>query len=540
MVRFSLVTRNSRVAHFMLGVFMEQSFVRRVFFSECMVWIIVCLLALYSIWPLRKQIRLGIDLVGGTYLTLQVDTQKALESDLLSKLQSIDQLLKKERTRLPVSKKIVANTLVVRFQDIASAQYAITLLKKEWNDVLLLSQDATITITHTKMAAERLKDDAVERNIEVLRTRLDKFSVAEIPISRQGADRIIVEIPDVSNREKAKEMIGKTAELDFRLVFGSAYSEEELLFELEGEVPFDREILPSEKQDGQRLYYLVEKYPQVSGRMLKSARPGLGGSKTGTEPVVQFEFDAEGSNKFYDLTSKNIGKQLAIVLDGEVLSAPKIGVAIKGVGSIEGGFTPEEARTLALLLRSGSFVAPVEFVEERQIGPSLGQAAIQSGMLSCLIGLLLLFVFSLFFYKVSGLLAFIALLYNLVLLLAGLVWIQATLTLPGIAGIILTIGMAIDSSILIFEQIRDEIRLGIVPRLAIKKGFSDAMTVILDANITTFLVGVVLYHIGSGPLQGFAVTLMIGIVATLISALMFLRSAFALWARNSTLQRLSI
>jgi len=223
-----------------------------------------------------------------------------------------------------------------------------------------------------------------------------------------------------------------------------------------------------------------------------------------------------------------------------VISAPKVGVAIAGSGSISGGFAPDEAKTLALLLKSGSFVAPVNFVEERQIGPSLGYAAIQSGMLSCLVGLILLFIFSIFLYRVSGFLAFIALIYNLILLLAGLSWIQATLTLPGIAGIILTIGMAIDASILIFEQMRDEIRIGILPRLAIRKGFSDAMTVILDANITTFLVGVVLYHLGSGPLQGFAVTLMIGIVGTLISSLMFLRSAFALWARVSELRRLSI
>jgi len=494
--------------------------------------------ALYSIWPLRQKIRLGIDLVGGTYLTLQVDTQKAIQSDLLSKLQAVDQLLKSERIKLPATKEIVQQSLVMRFSDITSAQNAMTTLKKEWTDVSFASQDTKVTITHTKAVAERLKDEAVSRNVEVLRTRLDRFSVAEIPISRQGTDRIIIELPDVKS-EEAKKVIGKTAELGFRLVYKIAPSEADMLFELEGEVPFDREILPGEREEGRRLYYLVDKYPQVSGRMLKSARPGLGG-QTGGEPVVQFEFDAEGGNKFYDLTSKNYGKQLAIVLDGEVISAPKINEPIRSTGVIQGSFTSDAARTLALLLRSGSFVAPVAFVEERQIGPSLGYAAIQSGMLSCVVGLIFLFFFSLLFYKFSGFLAFLALLYNLILLLAGLAWVQATLTLPGIAGIILTIGMAIDASILIFEQIRDEIRIGIAPRMAVKKGFSDAMAVILDANITTFLVGVVLYHVGSGPLQGFAVTLMIGIIATLIASLMFLRSVFALWARNSALQRLSI
>lgn len=518
---------------------MEKSFVRRILFSEFMIWIVVIMVAAYSIWPLRQKIRLGIDLVGGTYLTLQVDTQKAIQSDLLSKLQVVDSILKSERIKTPVTKELVEEKLVMRFSDITSAQQAITLLKKEWTDVSFLSHDMLVTIVHAKGVAERIKDDAVQRNVEVLRTRLDQFSVSEIPISRQGADRIIVEIPDVSNREKAKEMIGKTAELDFRIVYKITETENDMLFELEGDIPYDREILQGDRKSGPGLWYLVEKYPQVSGRMLKSARPGLGG-QTGGEPVVQFEFDAEGSGKFYDITSKNHGKQLAIVLDGEVISAPRINEAIRGVGSITGGFKPEEARTLALLLRSGSFVAPVTFVEERQIGPSLGYAAIQSGVWSCVIGLILLFFFSLFFYKFSGLLAFSALLYNLILLLAGLSWMQATLTLPGIAGIILTIGMAIDASILIFEQIRDEIRIGIAPRVALKKGFSDAMTVILDANITTFLVGIVLYNVGSGPLQGFAVTLMIGIIATLIASLMFLRSAFALWAKNSGLQKLSI
>jgi preprotein translocase subunit SecD len=513
--------------------------IRHFFISEFMLWVLIGIVALYCIWPLREKIRLGIDLVGGTYLTLQVDAKKAIESDLISKLQAIDGMLTYAHAKVPKEKVVLQDTLLLTFPDGASCQKAAQIIKKEWNDVTISTKDIELSIKHTKAIADRLIDDAVQRNVEVLRTRLDKFSVAEIPISRQGTDRISVELPDVKDPEQAKQLIGRTAALDFRIVYKIAGSEEDMLFDLEGEVPYDREILPGDQSGSGHVYYLVEKYPQVTGNMLKKARPGLGG-QLGSEPVVQFEFDSEGGEKFYKLTSENYGKQLAIVLDGEVISAPRISVAIRNTGVIQGNFQPEETRSLALLLQSGSFVAPVSIVEERQIGPSLGEAAIRSGMLSILVGLGLLFLFSLIIYRLSGFLAFLALLYNLLLLLAGLVWIQATLTLPGIAGILLTIGMAIDASILIFEQIREEIRQGITARVAVQKGFSDAMTVILDANITTFLVGVVLYNVGSGPVQGFAVTLMIGIVATLVSALMFLRSIFALRARFSSLQRLSI
>ena len=373
----------------------------------------------------------------------------------------------------------------------------------------------------------------------MLRTRLDKFSVAEIPITRQGEKNIVIEIPDVADPQAAKEMIGRAANLEFKLVEKVGSSEKELLLEYDGELPDDLQILPGERKGGHTTYYVVQKFAKVTGRMLADARPSRGG-KTGVEPVVQFSFNSEGADKFYELTSKNYGKALGIVLDGEVISAPTIQSAIKSSGEITGRFSINEVKTLAYLLKSGAFVAPVTFEEERQIGPSLGAEAIQSGLISCLAGLGILFLFSIYYYKLSGLLAFLALVYNMILILVGLAWFRATLTLPGIAGMVLTIGMAIDASILIFERIKEELAAGASIKNAVDKGFSGAMTVILDANITTFIVGLVLYHLGSGPIQGFAVTLMLGIVATLIATLFFLRSFFKFILSNFSIHKLSI
>jgi preprotein translocase subunit SecD len=284
---------------------------------------------------------------------------------------------------------------------------------------------------------------------------------------------------------------------------------------------------------------VVQKYAKVTGAMLADARPAFGG-KSGVDPFVQFSFNEEGGNKFYELTSKNIGRPLGIVLDGEVISTPTINSAIRSSGIIEGRFTSAEVKKLAYLLKSGAFVAPVTFEEERQIGPSLGAAAVKSGIYSCAAGFALIFLFSLYYYKACGLLAFLALVYNLIFILLGLAWMRATLTLPGIAGMVLTIGMAIDASILIYERIKEELTRGSSLKNAVDTGFSGAMGVILDGNITTFLSGMVLYHLGSGPIQGFAVTLMLGIIATLIATLFFLRSFFKFILGNFSIQKLSI
>lgn len=518
---------------------------RKYVFSWFSFWIAFVAMGLYFVLPLRDKLRFGIDLVGGTYITLEVQTEKAVEAELIETMQSLPAKLRAAQLTAPTNKALENGQIVLTFDSAASAQAVANflqndLLKGAMRTYTQTTNNNVINLTLNPARAEQIKKDAVRSNIEVLRTRLDTLSVAEITIAAQGERNIIVELPDVSDPQQAKAMIGKAAKLEFKLVEKMGNSPEDLLYELDGNLPSDKEILPGREGDdyGKR-YYLVSKYADVTGGMLREARASLGG-KTGAEAVVNFKFNPDGSEKFYTLTGKNIGKQLAVVLDGVVITAPNIHDAIRSEGSISGMRSAQEANELALLLKSGAFVAPVTFEQERQIGSTLGEESKKQGLISCLVGLALLFVFSLIYYKASGLLAFMALIYNLLLILVGMAWLRATLTLPGIAGMVLTIGMAIDASILIFERIKEELAAGVTVKKAVNTGFSNAMAVILDANITTFIVGVVLYYFGTGPIQGFAVTLMLGIISTLITGLFFLRALFNFVLDLFDVQKLSI
>jgi preprotein translocase subunit SecD len=516
-----------------------KSAIKRLAYSELMIWLLLCFIGMYFLYPLRKSLRFGIDLVGGSYLTLEVKTEKAVEAELINKLQAIEARFKRERSLTLISKTVQDQKIILTFDNQQQTQDAARILKADERELSQKVEKNSITLQFSDPMEKRIKDDAVMRNIEILRTRLDKFSVSEIAIAKQGEKEIIIELPDVKDPQEAKELIGRAALLEFKLVEKVGSSEQELLLAYDGDLPDDLQILPGERDHGRTIYYVVQKYAKVTGNMLADARPAMGG-KTGVEPVVQFSFNDSGAEKFYELTSKNHNRQLAIVLDGEVISAPRIESAIRSTGNITGNFTSHQVKKLAYLLKSGSFVAPVTFEEERQIGPSLGAESIKNGLYSCLGGFMLVFLFSLYYYRLSGLLAFLALVYNLLCILFGLSWLHATLTLPGIAGMTLTIGMAIDASILIFERIKEEIAKGSSIKNAVDNGFSGALGVILDGNITTFISGVVLYTLGSGPIQGFAVTLMLGIIATLIATLFFLRSCFKFILTNFTVSKLSI
>jgi len=509
--------------------------VRRFAFSWFSFWIVLALVGTYFLLPLRKNIRLGIDLVGGTYITLQVQTEKAVEAELLAKMQVLTNKLK-ELGKEPVNKLINNDHIVLTFDSNAAAIAANNIVAPLDKELKFSVNQNTLVAKTSPSQVEKIKKEAVNRNIEVLRAR---FGVEEIPVTAQGEKNIIVELPDTANPEEAKMRIGKAAVLEFRLVHQSGSSKEQIEYEYDGIIPGDLEILEGKDEGYGIQYYLVQKYADVTGKMLKDARAQIGHDDM--KPEVAFTLTSEGGQHFYELTSKNIQKRLAIVLDNVVLSAPVIQSAIKTDGRITLGKSDiNEAKEMALLLRSGSFVAPVIFEEERQIGPSLGAESIHQGLLSCAVGLGLLFIFSIIFYSFSGLLAFIALLYNLLLIMIGMSWLNATLTLPGIAGMVLTVGMAIDASILIFEQIKESLAAGAPIRTAIKAGFSDAMVVILDANITTFIVGVVLYYFGTGPIKGFAVTMMLGIISTLITGLFFLRSLFTIIFDTFKIQKLRI
>jgi preprotein translocase subunit SecD len=527
--------------------------VRPLMFSSFSLWIAIGLFSIYLLYPLRNTLRFGIDLVGGTYITLEAQTEKAVESVLFERLRKVTDILgssnkmfldKKIEFEFDNTKKsIVKQNIILMFDSIGQAQDATMLIKNAKIDIVCKVEQNQLHINLSDSAIKQISNDAVERNIEVLRTRLDRMSVAEIAIARQGDRQIVVELPDVSSPQEAKAMIGRAAILEFKPVEKVGSSEEDILFAYDGEIPDDMRILPARENTGRGdQYYLVSRYAEVTGKDLVDARPRF--DEREAKVVVDFRLTTEGNDKFFDLTGRYQGRQIAIVLDDIVISAPTVKAGVTRVRDgnyyIDGTFTAEQAREFALLLKSGAFVAPVTFEEERQIGPSLGKDSIYKGLLSCVVGFLLIFIFSIFYYKLSGLFAFIALLFNVLFVLLGLSWLHATLTLPGIAGIILTVGMAIDASILIFERIKEELAHGSGVSRAVSTGFSDAMMVILDANITTFIVGIVLYKFGTGPIQGFAVTMMLGIVATLITGLFFLRSLFNAFLNVFTVEKLSI
>jgi preprotein translocase subunit SecD len=390
-----------------------------------------------------------------------------------------------------------------------------------------------------KVLNER-RNSFVDQGLKVIRNRVDQFGVAEPTIQKQGENRLLVQLPGVQDPARAKALIGKTAVLEFKLVDDQA---DPARAAQEGPPPGD-EVLYGRRVDRTtkaetRVPYVVKKEVLLTGDVISDATVRV--SDVG-EPYVSVSFDSVGARLFGEATEKNVGKALAIILDGNVHSAPVIRERIpSGQAQISGGFTFEEASDLAIVLRTGALQAPVQVLEERTVGPSLGADSIRKGVISTAAGALAVFLFMLVYYRLSGAIADLALLLNLAILLAAMAWFQATLTLPGIAGIVLTIGMAVDTNILIFERIREEFRLGKTVRAAIEAGFRRAFTTVIDTHVTVVVSGVILYQFGTGPVKGFAVTLMIGIVASLFTAVFFTRLVFDLiYMGRRRLQTLSI
>ncbi len=374
------------------------------------------------------------------------------------------------------------------------------------------------------------KEDAIERALEVIRNRIDEFGVKEPSITRQGMDEIVLQLPGVTDRRRALDIVGKTAQLEFKLVV----EDPQLLAKaLKGEpIPEDYEVL----YDEEGRPYLVEKKPLLTGDAIKKAYMSF---DQYNQPSVSLEFTPEGSKVFAEITRKNVGRNLAIVLDGKVQSAPQIREPITGGrASITGHFTVPEAQDLALVLRVGALPAPMKVVEERTVGPLLGQDSIRQGIKSALIGAVLVFLFMLLYYRLAGLIADVALLFNVLIILGGLGLFKATLTLPGIAGIILTLGMAVDANVLINERIKEELRAGSPLRSAIRAGYEKAFLTIVDSNLTTLIAAVMLFQFGTGPIKGFAVTLSIGILASMFTAIVFTRLVFELLLEYTGLSRL--
>jgi preprotein translocase subunit SecD len=508
-------------------------------FTNLLFWVALAAVGSYMIWPMKDRPRKGIDLVGGFYITLKVATDEAVKAELTHTMQGLINDLRDHDIADPSSHKIEGSSIVLQFKTIEESNQAFQAIRDR-NDLTLTArhEGEKVRLTLADNRADAIRENAVEGNVDVLHKRLNELGVAEIPVSRQGANNIIIELPSVDNPAEAKALIGKNSHLEIKEVEASAPTEDDLLDKYDGILPEGLMIVSEERLGGAATYYLVPDYTDLTGRDLKSASLGKGQR---LEAVVNFEFNSEGTHKFSELTKKQRGRQIAVIVDGKVISAPVANDHIKGgTGYIQGNFTEETAKNLATMLRSGAFSASMSFEEERRIGPSLGAESIKQGLMSCLIGLGLLVLFSLFYYRVAGFLAFLALIYNLLLILFFMYWLNATLTLPGIAGMVLTVGMAIDASVLIYERIKESLAEGMTFKRAVDVGFSEAMVVILDGNITTFIVGLVLYKFGTGPIQGFAITMMLGIIATLLTGLFFLRTLFNVVLVGFNLEKISI
>ncbi|MGF1641779.1 MAG: protein translocase subunit SecD [Rhodospirillales bacterium] len=486
-------------------------------------------------WLPGKQINLGLDLQGGSHLLLEVDTATVIRERLESLVDSMRIELRRERIRY-TGLGIEGTAAVVTIGDAEQREAARRLLAPLDPGTATTFEGDRLTLALTDQAITQRISSAVDQSIEIIRRRIDETGVREPTIQRQGADRVLVQLPGIDDPERVKALIGKTAKMTFHLVDDAG----DLSEAMAGRVPPGTMLVPSADEidvQGRPRQYLVQRRVMVSGENLVDAQPTF---QQG-EPVVSFRFDTLGGRRFGDATSKNVGRLMAIVLDGKVISAPRIREPILGgSGVITGRFSVPEANDLALLLRAGALPAPLSVLEERSVGPGLGADSIAAGKVASIVGLILVTVFVIAAYGLFGLMAVIALTVNMILIIAALSVLQATLTLPGIAGIVLTIGMAVDANVLIFEYIREEIRAGRTPISAIEAGFSRSLTTIIDANVTTLIAAVLLYSFGSGPVRGFAVTLAIGIVTSVFAATMVTRLMIVTWLRRRRPQTLTV
>ncbi|HEY1504682.1 MAG TPA: protein translocase subunit SecD [Stellaceae bacterium] len=481
-------------------------------------------------WPsfLHRQVSLGLDLRGGSYLLLQVD-MTTVEQERLNSL--VDEV----RTQLVAAK--------IGYSDLAATANHVSFTVRDGgriNDVrdIVTKIDPTLdvqigtggaaSLTPNQQALIQRRNSAIDQSIEIVRRRIDETGTKEPSIQREGDDRILLQLPGVDNPEHVKELIGRTAKMTFQLVDPNASPQDAR----GGRVPAGDVLLPgSDTANGQPTqYYVVRRRVMVSGDTLTDAQATFGQNG---QAVVNFKFDSTGARRFGDATKENVGKPFAIVLDNKVISAPVIREPILGgSGQIEGNFTVQSANDLALLLRAGALPAPLTVLEERTVGPGLGADSIHAGALASIVGVVLVVAFMIVFYGLFGVFADIALFFNLCIMMAALTLLGATLTLPGIAGIALTMGMAVDANVLIYERIREEVRGGRSLISSLQAGFERAFGTILDSHVTTLVAGALMFWLGSGPVKGFAVTLSLGVLTSLFSAILVTRLLIVTWLRR--------
>jgi preprotein translocase subunit SecD len=501
------------------------------------IWKIALILAVLVVFTVAiiptknnpEPIRRGLDLKGGIHLVMRVNVNEATRLEVDQAMNALRSQATAKGLPVPTTRRLNdLSFLAVPPAGVSTADY-----EKIGRD-FLPSFEATrvgndLRFTLKPQAAKDLQHDTVEQAVEAIRRRVDALGVTEPIIVPEAEDRIVIQLPGVDDPARVKDIIKTTAQLQFRLVEGTTGSTAQQVFDgLPAASRAEVDILPGSETDDfgrptNTVFYAVQKNVPVSGRDLKNARVQKGNVG---QSVIGFTLTPEGTPKFRDLTGKNVNRQLAIVLDNKVVSAPRIDNEIDGEGVIQGSFTQQTAADLALVLRSGALPASLTTLEERTVGPSLGRDSIRQGVLASVIGFVLLVAAIILYYRGAGVNAVLALLLNLIILLGMMAYFKATLTLPGIAGIILTLGMAVDSNVLVFERIREELREGKTVRASIDQGFTRAFATIIDTHLTTIISALFLFQFGTGPIKGFAVTLLIGLGASVFTAFFVSRMIF--------------
>jgi len=497
-----------------------------------------------------KGIVLGLDLQGGLHLVFEVEGEKAVEASTERYTRLINEALEKKKLDARAKREGLRIEITPSTQEISS------LIKDSYPLLDTVSMGESLVLRIEDSEAKRIKDNAVDQALETIRNRIDQFGVAEPAIQRQGENEIVVQLPGVKDPRRAIDLIGKTAQLEFKLVDDEAPvaaelpqavapgGEEEVLSKFAGKIPEDDEILFEKKVNREtgvavKQPILLKKEAVLTGDMLSEARVSL--TSQFSEPYVSISFNPEGAQRFEEITGANVKKRLAIILDNTVYSAPVIQEKISGGNAqITGNFSMDEAKDLAIVLKAGALPAPLKMLQNVTVGPSLGSDSIQAGKIAGIVGTLAVVLFMILYYRLSGLIADFALVLNIVLLFGAMASLNATLTLPGIAGIILAVGMAVDSNVLMFERIREEIRLGKPPRSAVDSGYNKAFSTIFDSHVTTLITAAVLFQFGTGPIKGFAVTLSLGVAINLYTALVGTKSIFDLITSKYKIKKLSI
>ncbi len=497
-----------------------------------------------------KGIVLGLDLQGGLHLVIEVEGDKAVDIATERIVSTLNGVFERKNLKASAKKEGELVTATPSSMEVRKA------IEDTYPALALVEGAEVLKYRLSSDEAKRIKDNATDQVLEIIRNRIDQFGVAEPTIHRQAENEIVVQLPGVKDPKRAVDIIGKTAQLEFKIVDDEAPvaaelnssilpgEEAHLLERFKGKIPENNEILFQRdviKETGAviKIPYLLKKEILLTGDLLTEARVNI--DTRFNEPYVSMTFNTAGAKIFEDITGKNVRKRLAIILDGNVYSAPVIQEKISGGDAqITGRFSMEEAKDLAIVLRAGALPAPVRTLQNVTVGPSLGRDSIEAGKMAGIIGTVLVIIFMVIYYKLSGIIADFALLLNVILLLGAMASLNATLTMPGIAGIILAIGMAVDSNVLMFERMREELRAGKTPKAAVDSGYKKAFWTIFDSHVTVLITAAVLFQFGTGPIKGFAVTLSLGVAINLFTALIGTKTVFDIVQSKKEVARLSI